>query len=679
MNAKLHNREKSINFAVSTLIITMRTRILTLALTLVAALAAWGAMVNPVHWTMSGKPVADGVEVTLTAVVDDDWHMYAMDLPSGGPHALEVNWTATGAEAVGKLSVSPAVHREHDANFDMDLAWWEHRVTLKQRFKTRPGERYDITADVHYQACNGVTNMCAAPADYHHSISGTAAGVAPADTAAAPAVAVAVDSVAPDTAAVVTAAPIGDTWAPVTVAASAAEGAGSSSLWWLFWACFGGGLLALFTPCVWPIIPLTVSMFLKRSSSRGAAISGAVAYGLSIVVIYVALGLLVTILFGADALNAIATSAVCNIFFFVLLVVFAISFFGAFEITLPASWSTRLDKAAGGTTGLLSIFLMAFTLVIVSFSCTGPIIGTLLVTAATGGSRLAPAVGMLGFSIALALPFALFALFPAWLKRMPRSGGWMQTVKITLGFLELALSLKFLSVADLAYGWHVLDREVFLALWIATFLMLGLYLLGVYRFESEGEQPQGGVGVTRVMLGLCSLAFTAYLLPGLWGAPLRATSAFVPPMYTQDFVLDTRASTVDVVDDYDRAIELSRSSGKPIFIDFSGYGCVNCRKMEGAVLDRPQVKSLLERDFITARLMVDDRTPLASPRVVTENGESLTLTTVGALWSYLQRSKFGANSQPYYVIVDSDGKLLAGPRAYDEDIDAFVDFLTLTK
>ncbi|MCF0182520.1 MAG: thioredoxin family protein, partial [Muribaculaceae bacterium] len=465
-----------------------------------------------------------------------------------------------------------------------------------------------------------------------------------------------------------------DTWSPVKVDNGiGSSNDDSSSLWIIFLACFGGGLLALLTPCVWPIIPMTVSFFLKKSGSRAKAISNAVTYGLSIIVIYVVLGLLVTAIFGPSMLNAIATNAVCNIVFFLLLIVFAVSFFGAFEIKLPESWSNKMDDAAEKTSGLLSIFFMAFTLAIVSFSCTGPIIGTLLVEAASQGSNVGPAVGMLGFAIALAIPFTLFALFPSMLKKMPKSGGWMNTVKVLLGFIELALSLKFLSVADLAYGWHILDREVFLALWIAIFLMMGMYLLGIFRFESDGEPRTPGVGVTRAMLGLISLAFTAYLVPGLWGAPLRATSAFVPPLYTQDFNL--YGEELSEYDDYDKGMEAAARSGKPIFVDFSGYGCVNCRKMDGAVLDKDEVKSLISKEFVTIKLMVDDKTKLDQPRWVDDNGKMRELTTKGDLWSYLQRHKFNANSQPYYVTLNANGELLSGPFVYEENVAAFIDFL----
>ena len=465
-------------------------------------------------------------------------------------------------------------------------------------------------------------------------------------------------------------------WAPVKPvdnASSDVEDVSDSSLWYIFWACFLGGLLALLTPCVWPMIPMTVSFFLKKSGSRSKAISNAVTYGLSIIVIFLLLGICFTALLGASALNALATSAGCNLLFFALLVVFAISFFGAFEITLPESLSNKMDSTAGKTTGLLSIFFMAATLVIVSFSCTGPIIGTLLVEAASRGSILGPVVGMTGFAIALAIPFTLFALFPSMLKKMPKSGGWLNTVKVVLGFIELALSLKFLSVADLAYGWHILDRETFLALWIAIFGIMGLYLLGVFRFNSDGESRTPGIGVTRFFLALVSLSFTIYLVPGLWGAPLKATSAFVPPLYTQDFNL-YGGEQVEY-DDFDAGMKAAAEQGKPVFVDFSGYGCVNCRKMEGAVLDEADVKKTITEGFVTIKLMVDDKTPLPTPMTVEENGRKYALTTVGEKWSYLQRHKFSSNSQPYYVVLDTDGQLLSGPFAYNEDKEAFLAFL----
>ncbi len=655
-----------------------------LLLTIIAsALVASAQILQPVHWRSSVKMTDDqhGV-VTLVATIDDGWHLYALDIPSGGPIATSVEWERLdGVKLDGKIRPSSAPHEEMDNTFEMKLRWWTGKVTLSQKF-TATAEKFNIKGAVRYMACNDQT--CTSPSAETFDLKGTApnlnakdkeaeAETEPESADTLESAVAAADSVAP-----AEVAPVADTWAPVSFDKANAQGdevvaSGSMGLWRIFGLCFLGGLLALLTPCVWPIIPMTVSFFLKKSGNRRQSLRDAVTYGLSIIVIYVALGLAVSAIFGASALNALATNAVCNLIFFALLVLFAISFFGAFEITLPESWTNKMDSAAERTTGLLSIFFMAFTLVLVSFSCTGPIIGTLLVEAASQGSSMGPAVGMLGFAIALAIPFTLFALFPSWLKKLPRSGGWMNTVKVVLGFLELALSLKFLSVADLAYGWHILDRETFLALWIAIFGLLGLYLLGIFRFKSDGPSDGSGVGVTRFMLGLVSLAFTAYLVPGLWGAPLRTTSAFVPPLSTQDFNL--YGGELTQYSDYDEGMAAAARQGKPVFVDFSGFGCVNCRKMEGAVLDRDEVKKLITDRFVTVQLMVDDKTSLPEPRYVQENGKQVRLSTYGDLWSYLQRYKFGSNSQPYYVILNEKGELLSGPFAYREDVPAFLQFL----
>ena len=445
-----------------------------------------------------------------------------------------------------------------------------------------------------------------------------------------------------------------------------------SSLFYIFLAGFAGGFLALLTPCVWPIIPMTVSFFLKRNKERSKAIREAVTYGISIVVIYVVLGLVVTLLFGASALNALSTNAIFNIFFCLLLVVFAASFFGAFEITLPSSWSNKIDEKSENTSGLLSIFLMAFTLTLVSFSCTGPIIGFLLVAVSTQGSILSPTIGMLGFAIALAIPFTLFAMFPSLLKSAPKSGGWMNVVKVVLGFIELAFALKFLSVADLAYGWHILDREVFLCLWIVIFGLLGIYLFGWLKFPHD--DPDHRTNVPQFFIGMISLAFAIYMIPGLWGAPLKAISAFAPPMNTQDFNLH-KSAVEPKSHDYEEGMAMAKAKGLPVMIDFTGFGCVNCRKMEAAVWTDPQVASVLNEKYVLISLYVDDKTPLAEPVVVNENGQQRTLRTVGDKWSYLQRVKFGANTQPFYVLIDNDGNPLNGSRSYDEDIQKYLDFL----
>ena len=650
----------------------------------IGASSAFAQIFDPVKWKSAIKmtDATNGV-VTFTATVDAGWHVYGTQLPAGGPEPTSVHWNNQGVKLVGGLTPSKAAHKQHDETFDMDLSWWTGSVTLSQKF-TVTAKEYKIEGSIRYMACDD--ENCTPPKSESFSFKGTAAqapvaetvqaptaNAAPADTAATLAQPVAavgtVDSAV--------ASPTHDQlWAPVTAIEgdnADVEDIADRSLWYIFWACFLGGLLALLTPCVWPMIPMTVSFFLKKSGSRAKAITNATTYGLSIIIIFLLLGICFTVLFGASAMNALATSAWCNLLFFALLVIFAISFFGAFEITLPQSLSNKMDSTASKTTGMLSIFFMAATLVIVSFSCTGPIIGTLLVEAASRGSVMGPVVGMTGFAIALAIPFTVFALFPTMLKKMPKSGGWLNTVKVVLGFIELALSLKFLSVADLAYGWRILDRETFIALWIAIFGVMGLYLLGMFCFKSDGEPKSPGIGVTRFFLALVSLSFTAYLVPGLWGAPLKATSAFVPPLYTQDFNL-YGGEQVEY-DDFDEGMKAAAAQGKPVFIDFSGHGCVNCRKMEGAVLDEAKVKKMISEDFVTIKLMVDDKTPLQQPMVVQENGKQTTLTTVGDKWSYLQRHKFNSNSQPYYVVLDQQGALLSGPFAYNEDVDAFIAFL----
>lgn len=650
----------------------------------IGASSAFAQIFDPVKWKSAIKmtDATNGV-VTFTATVDAGWHVYGTQLPSGGPEPTSVQWNNQGVKLVGGLTPSKAAHKQHDETFDMDLSWWTGSVTLSQKF-TVTAKEYKIEGSIRYMACDD--ENCTPPKSESFSFKGTAAqapvaetvqaptaNAAPADTAATLAQPVATVGAA-DSA---VASPTHDQlWAPVTAIEgdnADVEDIADRSLWYIFWACFLGGLLALLTPCVWPMIPMTVSFFLKKSGSRAKAITNATTYGLSIIIIFLLLGICFTVLFGASAMNALATSAWCNLLFFALLVIFAISFFGAFEITLPQSLSNKMDSTASKTTGMLSIFFMAATLVIVSFSCTGPIIGTLLVEAASRGSVMGPVVGMTGFAIALAIPFTVFALFPTMLKKMPKSGGWLNTVKVVLGFIELALSLKFLSVADLAYGWRILDRETFIALWIAIFGVMGLYLLGMFRFKSDGEPKSPGIGVMRFFLALVSLSFTAYLVPGLWGAPLKATSAFVPPLYTQDFNL-YGGEQVEY-DDFDEGMKAAAAQGKPVFIDFSGHGCVNCRKMEGAVLDEAKVKKMISEDFVTIKLMVDDKTPLQQPMVVQENGKQTTLTTVGDKWSYLQRHKFNSNSQPYYVVLDQQGGLLSGPFAYNEDVDAFIAFL----
>ena len=684
---------------------------LTILLLLLAVITAAAQMQDPVHFRSELKTISDTeAELLFSATIDAGWHVYSTGLGNDGPisatfHADKMEGTKT----VGALKVRGKEQKVFDKMFDMEVRYFENAVTFVQKIQfTKP--QYDIECYVEYGACND--QMCMPPS----TIELKASGKAPVKTEPTP---------IPSQREGGTEADHGDgshdpvsegngitenrphdpqisnlendssLWQPVVSELRAmntgTDNIADHSLLYILLMGFVGGLLAVLMPCIWPIIPMTVSFFLKRAKTdKARGIRDAVTYGASIIVIYLALGLLVTAIFGSDTLNAMSTNAFFNIFLFLLLVVFALSFFGWFEIKLPDSWATKVDqksdelssKATANSTlstlnSQLSIFLMAFTLVLVSFSCTAPIIGLLLVETTTSGNWLAPAMGMLGFAVALALPFTLFALFPSWLKQAPKSGGWMNIIKVVLGFIELAFALKFFSVADLAYGWHLLDREVFLALWIAIFTLLGLYLMGVFRFQSdvvEGEE-QRPMPVVCIMGGLVSLAFAIYMVPGLWGAPCKAVSAFAPPISTQDFNLNSK--TVEArFTDYEQGMAAAKAEGKPVLIDFTGFGCVNCRKMEAAVWTDPQVADLLEKKYVLISLYVDDKTPLAEPIEVTDTqGQRRTLRTVGAKWSYLQSHKFGANAQPFYVILNNEGHPLMGSRSYDEDVDAYIDFL----
>lgn len=620
---------------------------------------------------------ANEAEIIFSGAVENGWHIYSTDLPEGGPISATFNVDKIeGAEVVGKLMPRGKEIEKMDPIFEMKVRYFEKQATFVQKIKLTGGD-YKIVGYLEYGACND--ENCLPPTSVDFSFIGKAAGSASAatettatETSDAEATA---DSTQASPTTSVAATGTADYWAPViTELGNYGENINNESHTWIYIFFTGmlGGLLALFTPCVWPIIPMTVSFFLKRTKDKKKGIRDAFTYGASIVVIYVGLGLIITGIWGANALNSLSTNAIFNIFFCLMLVVFAASFFGAFEITLPSRWSNAIDSKAEQTTGLLSIFLMAFTLSLVSFSCTGPIIGFLLVEVSSTGSYLAPAIGMLGFAIALALPFTLFALFPSWLKSMPKSGGWMNVIKVTLGFLELAFALKFLSVADLAYGWRILDRETFLALWIVIFGLLGMYLLGKIKFAHDDDDNK--VSVTRFFLAMFSLAFAVYMIPGLWGAPLKAVSAFAPPMQTQDFNL-YKNEVHAKFNDFDAGMEYARQNGKPVMIDFTGYGCVNCRKMELSVWTDPKVSQLLNDDYVLITLYVDEKTKLPEPIRITENGQERTLRTIGDKWSYLQRTKFGANAQPFYVLIDNEGKPLNKSYSYDEDIQKYIDFL----
>ena len=659
------------------------------------ALSTMAQMMDPVHFTSQLKLLKEGeAELVFSATIDPGWHVYSTNLGNDGPISASFNTVKMeGAEPVGKLQARGSEIKKYDKLFDMELRYFEKAVTFVQKIRfTKP--QYDIDCYVEYGACND--EACLPPSEASLKAKGKSP-VATEETKDAKVkeeVKENVEVVEKDTIVAqndsvsAMAAEGNDLWQPVVDELKAMGGSDNitdHSLLYILLMGFIGGLLAVCMPCIWPIIPMTVSFFLKRAktdkktmvSTNRQGIKDAIAYGLSIIVIYLGLGLLVTALFGSDTLNAMSTNAVFNIFLFVLLVVFALSFFGWFEIKLPDSWANAVDTKASTTSGLLSIFLMAFTLVLVSFSCTAPIIGLLLVETTTSGNWLAPALGMFGFALALALPFTLFALFPAWLKQAPKSGSWMNMLKIVLGFIELAFALKFFSVADLAYGWHLLDREVFLSLWIVIFALLGAYLCGWLKFQSDeiGGEMNKPMPVVCIMGGLVSLAFAIYMVPGLWGAPCKAVSAFAPPMNTQDFNINTKVVEAKFTD-YDEGMAAAKAQGKPVLIDFTGFGCVNCRKMEAAVWTDAKVADMLSDDFVLISLYVDDKTPLKEPFEVTDaNGNTKTLRTVGAKWSYLQSSKFGANAQPFYVVLDNNGKPLTSSRAYDEDIAEYIKFL----
>ena len=618
--------------------------------------APFGNSAKEVSATHKIENISDNtVRLTFNLNISKGWHVYSTSLPSGGPESAELQFDSiSNLKPVGKLEFQGNEIEKHDPVFGMTVRYFENKVIFYQDFQISDADWF-VEGALSYGACNDESCLPPQKVEFRHR------GIIPVQ---------AHENVTPaetdfsriqgyDAA----------TWAPVQI--SSQDGDGRRGLWGLFLTSFLGGLIALLTPCVWPVIPMTVSFFLKRSASRGRAIRDAIVYGLSIIAVYVALGLIITLIFGANALNALATNAIVNILFFLILVAFALSFFGLFEITLPSGWSTGTDRKAAAA-GLGGIFFMALTLTIVSFSCTGPIIGFLLVDAASTGSILAPTIGMLGFSVAMAIPFTIFAMFPGWLQSMPKSGGWMDKVKVTLGFVELAFSLKFLSVADMAYGWGILPRDLFIILWILMALLLGLYLLGIFRFRKSAKRSKPGIA--GIICALASLAFAAWLIPGLWGAPLKAISAFTPPMSTQMFGKDNTVIEAQFTD-YNDALAESERTGKPILVDFTGYGCVNCRKMEAAVWTDPRVSERIRSSYILLSLYVDDKTPLSSTAQVTENGNIIKIRTVGDKWSLLQRYKFGANAQPFYVIVDSKGKLLKGPYTFDPNTEKFLKFL----
>lgn len=685
-----------------------RRNTLFILFTLLFSLTAM-AQQNPVHFSVQQKQVSPTeVEVIFTAKIDQGWHVYSTNLPADGPTSASLHVDkAEGVTPVGKLTTRGKELNVYDKTFEMKLRYFENSVGFVQRYKIT-AKTYSIKGYLEYGACND--EMCLPPTQVEFNFKGNGPASAPAATPTAAnaetektttaATDVAADGLSALTAMTADTAKKADVlpadtagsvkqenaqvnadvnlWQPVIKELSAfnsTKDSTNSSLWSIFFMGVLGGFIALLTPCVWPIIPMTVSFFLKRAKDdRKKGIRDAVTYGLSIIVIYMGLATLVTWAFGPQKLNELATNAPFNVFFFLLLVVFAFSFFGWFELRLPSSWGNAVDNKASATTGLLSIFLMAFTLSLVSFSCTAPVVGLLLVQAATSGDWVAPAVGMFGFALALALPFTFFALFPTLLKKAPKSGSWMNMIKVVLGFIELAFSLKFLSVADLAYGWHILDRETFLSIWIVLFGLLGLYLIGKLKFPHD-DPDQKAMPVPAIMLGLCSLAFSVYMLPGLWGAPCKAVSAFAPPINTQDFNLAPQTVHATYTD-YDEGMRAAAAAGKPVLVDFTGFGCVNCRKMEASVWTDSRVAEKLNKDYVLISLYVDDKTPLKQPvEVRLPDGTSRTLRTIGDKWSYLEQTKFGYLAQPFYVPLDNAGKPLNGSFSFKEDVPAYLEFL----
>lgn len=670
------------------------------------ALVAQAQILTPVKWKikLDDKGGAPEKEIVFTATADKGWHLYDMKLPEGGPVSTSFTFeTLNGAELIGQPVPSVKPTTVYDEQFAMNLRWYPGTVSFIQKLKITDPGKFKVEGEVEFMACNDET--CLPPDQIPFSFDKKSIHVDPALAANSSTTEVDKDDVTtvqPDTQVVAEDASELNTpdpaakETPATTSPKASDSlTDSPNLWspvidqlksfgdstvsaadtsWLFifFAGFLGGLIALLTPCVWPMIPMTVSFFLKRTKDRKKAIRDAITYGLSIIVIYLVMGLLITGIFGASALNDLSTNAIFNILFFLLLVVFAVSFFGAFELVLPASWTSKLDSKADSTTGILSIFFMSFTLVLVSFSCTGPIIGTLLVQAASMGTAVGPAIGMFGFALALSIPFSVFAIFPNMLQSMPKSGGWLNSVKVVLGFLELALALKFLSVADLAYGWRLLDREAFIVLWIVIFSLLGVYLLGKIKFSHDSEVKY--VSVPRLFMAIISFAFAIYMVPGLWGAPLKAISAFAPPLYTQDFNL-YKNEVHAAFDDYESGMAYAKKVNKPVMIDFSGFGCVNCRKMEASVWTDPKVKQMLENDYVLITLMVDDKTKLPQPIEIQENGKTRKLKTIGDKWSYLQRSKFGSNAQPFYILLNDEGQPLGPSYAFNEDVSKYIQFL----
>ena len=646
--------------------------------------AAQAQILAPVKWHYYAEQIsATETKLVLKAKIEKGWHIYSQYIKEGGPIPTSFKFTPSkDYSLIGKTNESPKPTSVFEKTFNMQILWFENEVTFTQLIKTK-SSKFAVEGSLEFMVCNNT--QCLPPEDIaftipvrlHHAITTTTSST--------------VVIKGPETTTEVKPQPL----QPQSVIKSipVPKKPISSSLWVIFLGGFLGGLAAFFMPCIYPMIPLTVSFFTKKSGSRAKGIEHAIIYGLSIILIYVALGLLITLIFGASALNEAASSATFNLLFFIILIVFAISFLGAFEITLPSSLVNQMDEKSNKS-GVIGLFFMAFTLALVSFSCTGPIIGTLLVDAVSKGAYLGPAIGMLGFSSALAIPFTLFAIFPSWLKEMPKSGGWLNTLKVSLGFLELALAFKFLSNVDLAYHWHIVNRDIFLVIWISIFTVFALYLLGKIRLENDSEFSF--VSLPRLFFAMLVFGFTIYMVPGLWGAPLQAISAWLLPSSTQPFDLYTRCEPsatspqtngkkyvslfhaphgLDAYYDYEQGLAFAKKVNKPVLLDFTGWSCTNCRKMEASVWSDPQVLQKLKQDYVLISLYVDDKTELPKNEQYISKFSAKEIKTLGQKWSDLQASGFGTNSQPYYILVNPEGQLLVPPQAFDLDINKYIEFL----
>ena len=647
-------------------------------------------MLEPVKWSFKTNRINDTVaELQFIATIDQGWHLYAQQLPENGPLPLQFKFDkVSGANLIGKIS-EPKSHEEYDPMFEMKVKYFEKKAVFTQKVKITSNKPVILKGTMSYQSCND--NSCI-PGDTEFSFTLDGAKTSKQETKVAQAdtTAIANDTVkqavsVPSAAAI----PVTDNQVP---------GSASTSLWWFFLLAFGAGLIAILTPCVFPMIPMTVSYFMKSGSNGKVQAS---IYGISIIAIYTLFGTLVAVLFGAEFSNWISTHWIPNVLFFLIFVIFAASFFGYFEITMP-NWLVNKSVSAEDKGGTIGTLFMAFTLVLVSFSCTGPIVGTILVQS-VGGQILRPIIGMLGFSLAFALPFTLFALFPQWLNKMPKSGGWLNSVKVVLGFIELAFALKFLNVPDQTYHWGILDREIYLGFWIVIFTMMGFYLLGKIKFPHDSDYPKVK-SFPRLMLIIATFTFVIYLVPGLWGAPLKGISGWLPPMETQDFDVtaivrensgsggtESKGNIAEAPKysntalklphglkgyfDYDEALKASKILNKPVFVDFTGHGCTNCREMENRVWSDPEVLKRLRENFVVVALYVDDKV-IEMPKeewYINKAGREVKL--LGKKNTEIQIEKFGANAQPFYAILDGDGKSLVPPHAYDLDIASYIRFL----